>query len=202
MKIIQKSQGIFNFAAADSYVNAKWSKRFTEMHPVQNCVQSIMGNLNVWSTKCLAENETYCETFSLLKIFFISSTFCPKRFLLSNFLHFFSTFLFMFIFNLFNLFISFFRFCLPIFFTVYSFGTLPLKLLLFAKFSFNVSPSLRLSNFVLFSIISRFLFFCWSSICLCIQPAKAIILLKQRYQTGQKQTTASDIYQKKKIYAP
>ncbi len=76
----------------------------------------------------------------------------------------------------------------------------------YKKISFIVKYFLWTLYLCCFSdyIFFYWIVFSWSSaaICfLCIQSAKAIILLKQRYYAGQKQTTASDIYQRK-IYLP
>ncbi len=137
----------------------------------------------------------FCEAFSSSSF---PPVFCPKHALLFNslplllfsiFVYFYfqigqwcllnSTFMFVYFLILFA---QFSLFCLCIF----SFSILsgPCPLVFFCLLNSNLTflpPSFHLS--ILFPISNFSPRFFRSSICLCIQPAKAIILLKQRYYT-------------------
>jgi len=138
----------------------------------------------------------YSEAFSSSSF---PPVFCPKHALLFNSLPLllFSIFVFFSIFRLVNGVYSILHFCLCIFLIlfaqfslfclcIFSFSILsgPCPLVFLCLLNSNLTflpPSLHLS--ILFPISNFSPRFFRSSICLCIQPAKAIILLKQRYYT-------------------
>lgn len=125
------------------------------MHRIQNCVAINNGMFKFMEYKMFPWICMYSEAFSSSSF---PPVFCPKHALLFNslplllfsiFVYFYfqigqwcllnSTFLFVYFFNFVC---SILPFLFVYFFIFYSFGTLPFSLPLFAKFEFDVSPSL------------------------------------------------------------